>query len=404
MKTSVVAKAVLHRSQLAKQRVLLVVLFFAALSGCTISHTQISIAKDVPQFIDDGDPVSLIQALRQQQHFVRHQSKPLKLGQRIYTAAMLEESLAAFAEIMERDISASEQDRLIKKHFTVFQADGRSTSKDKEVLVTGYFEPVLEGSLTRDPPYLYPLYAAPADLRTQTDVNGGKKYGRIVPEDGNVFRPYWTRREIDGSTILQGNELVYLKNRFDAFLLHVQGSGKIKLQDGETRSIRYAANNGHPYSSIGKLLVDEKKLTLSEASIPKIREYLRNNPGEMTRVLNHNRRYIFFAWTTENSPRGSSGAALTPERSVAIDREVLPMKTVAFLLTQRPVFAENGNIRGWQPMHRFVFPQDTGAAIKGSGRVDLFWGSGDFAEKAAGSMKQQGKLYFLIKKDIGEHL
>jgi membrane-bound lytic murein transglycosylase A len=150
-------------------------------------------------------------------------------------------------------------------------------------------------------------------------------------------------------------------------------------------------------------LVDEKKITLREASIPKIRSYLHNNPKDMTRVLNHNRRYIFFDWGTGNSPRGSSGVPLTPERSVAIDGDVLPMKTVAFLLTERPVLDEDGNISHWQPMHRFVFPQDTGAAIKGSGRVDLYWGSGDFAEKAAGSMKQQGKLYFLIKNDRGEY-
>ncbi len=399
-----VEKLASNRFQLVQQQALLVFLFFILLSGCTVSHTHISLAKDVPQFLDDGDSASLLQALRYQQHFVRdqHRGKLLRLGNKIYTEAMLEESLAAFAEILEQDLPANEQDRLIRQNFTIYQASGRPQSTAKELLVTGYFEPVLEGSLKKEPPFIYPLYAVPADLIIQTDANGKKNYGRVVPEDGKVFRPYWTREEIDGSTILEGNELVYLKDRFDAFLLHVQGSGKIQLHDGEIRSIRYADNNGQPYSSIGKLLVDENKLSLSEANIPKIRSYLSNHPEEVTRVLNHNRRYIFFAWSTEKSPIGSSGVPLTPERSVAIDRDVLPMKTVAFLQTQRPVLDKDGKISHWQPMHRFVFPQDTGAAIKGSGRVDLFWGSGDFAEKAAGSMKQQGRLYFLIKNDTGE--
>ena len=402
---SMVKKPTSPRSRLVQQQALLILLFFVALSGCTVSHTHISVAKDVPQFIDDGDSASLLQALQYQQSFVRSRThgETLKLGGTIYTETMLEKSLAAFAEILKMNLSPVEQDNLIRNEFTIFQAGGRSHSKNKELLVTGYFEPVLSGSLKKTPPFIYPLYSVPADLSVLTDVHGEKRYGRIVSKDGNIVRPYWTREQIDTSAVLEGNELVYLKDRFDAFLLHVQGSGKIQLQNGETRSIRYAGNNGHPYSSIGKLLVDEKKLKLREASIPTIRKYLSNNPGEMTRILNHNRRYIFFDWGTGASPKGSSGVPLTPERSVAIDGEVLPMKTVAFLLTEKPILDERGRISGWQPIHRFVFPQDTGAAIKGSGRVDLFWGSGDYAEIAAGSMKQPGKLYFLIKKDTTKH-
>jgi hypothetical protein len=137
-------------------------LFFILLSGCTVSHTHISIAQDAPQFIDDGDPISLLQALRYQQDFLGNQGHgtPLKLGSRIYTNAMLKESLAAFAEILEQGLSPVEQDRLIQKNFTVFQAGGRSNSKNNEMLVTGYFEPILEGSLIQDPPFsLSPLFS-----------------------------------------------------------------------------------------------------------------------------------------------------------------------------------------------------------------------------------------------------
>lgn len=401
-----VGKPPLYKTQPAQHPVLFFLLSLLIFSGCTFPHPHISIAKDVPPFIDDGDVISLKQALRHQQSVVRNQSveRTLKLGGKIYTDAMLKKSLDAFAEILEMNLSPIEKDNLIKKHFTIFQAGGRSTSTNKEMLVTGYYEPVLEGSLVRVPPFIYPLYTMPNDLKVQRNADGKKMFGRFSPDEGSVLKPYWTRAEIDGSTILKGNELVYLKDIFDAFLFHVQGSGKVKLRDGEIRSVRYAGNNGHPYSSIGKLLVDEKKLTLSEANIPAIRSYLRDNPNELSRVLNHNRRYIFFDWGDEDSPRGSCGVPLTPERSVAIDEDVLPMRTVAFLSTETPVFDGNGNISHWLPMHRFVFPQDTGAAIKGSGRVDLFWGSGDFAEKAAGVMKQQGKLYFLIKNETGEQL
>ena len=147
MKTSMAEKPPLYRRQLDQQPILLVLFFFILFSGCTFPHTHISIAKDVPQFIDDGDVISLQQALRHQQSFVRNQSRgeTLKLGGKIYTDAMLEESLAAFAEILEMNLSPIEQDSLIKQHFTIFQAGGRSSSMKKELLVTGYFEPVLEG-------------------------------------------------------------------------------------------------------------------------------------------------------------------------------------------------------------------------------------------------------------------
>lgn len=376
-------------------------LFF--LSSCTISQAPLSLARDIPRFIDDGHPDSLLSALHHQKEVLGNQD-PTRLyvvSDMQFSGARLADSLDAFIAIMEMDLSTDQRDRIIKERFDIYQAAGRSQSTAGEMLVTGYYEPLFAGSLKKEAPFLYPLYAVPEDLISQRLRDGKTMVGRIAPEKGDTFTPYWTRAEIDGSDILQGYELVYLKNRFDAFLLHVQGSGKIQLNNGEIRSIRYRGNNGHPYSSIGKLLVDEKKLSLEETNIETIRSYLETAPEELDRVLNHNRRYIFFAWGDTDSPRGSSNAPLTPERSIAIDQNVLPMRTVAYLQTERPVMDSSGKISHWEPMRRFVVPQDTGAAIKGSGRVDLFWGSGDYAEKAAGAMKHRGKLYFLIKKDEG---
>ncbi|MEE4242979.1 MAG: MltA domain-containing protein, partial [Desulfopila sp.] len=211
-------------------------------------------------------------------------------------------------------------------------------------------------------------------------------------------QPYWTRAEIETSDALAGYELVYLQDPVEAFLFHVQGSGRVRLADGTERALQYRANNGHQYASIGKLLVDEKKISLQEADTAAIRKYLSDNPGELRRVLHHNRRYIFFAWADSAPPRGSIGLPLTPGRSIAIDSKVLPMGAVGYLISRKPVIGDDGKIRGWIPLRRFVVPQDSGAAIQGSGRVDLFWGKGRAAEISAGAMKESGYLYFLIKK------
>ncbi|MBU0961152.1 MAG: MltA domain-containing protein, partial [Proteobacteria bacterium] len=202
---------------------------------------------------------------------------------------------------------------------------------------------------------------------------------------------------IEKNNLAAGNELVYLNDPVDNFILHVQGSGKIQLQDGSIRSIHYSTSNGLEYFSIGKLLVDQGKMTLQEASIPSIRDYLRTHPDEQEAILHHNSKFIFFRWEQSGDPIGSLGEPLTPGRSIAIDRAMLPHATLAFLVSRKPVLNDAGEIDTWVPLHRFVFPQDTGSAIQGTGRADLFWGSGNYAKQAAGNMKEAGALYFLVK-------
>ena len=209
---------------------------------------------------------------------------------------------------------------------------------------------------------------------------------------------FWSREEIENENLLAGSELVYLRDPFDAYLLQVQGSGKVRLPDGTIRAIRFGGHNGHGYKSIGKLLVDEGKMTLEEASVPAIRSYLAANPDEIERILHYNPRYIFFKWGDDASPQGSTHVSLTPGRSIAIDRAVLPAPVIAYLVTEKPRIDIDGTLLDWEPLRRFVLPQDSGAAIKGPGRADLFLGSGRFAELNAGQMKQPGKLYFLIAR------
>jgi len=374
-------------------------LFIAAmisLQGCSYQHPVIFQPQNPPLFFDDGDPASLQTALSHQYRFISSLEKDttVNIGGMPYTAAWLAESLAAFQEIIDLEPTPLELDRIIHENFTIYQAGGRHKS-GAEMLVTGYYEPLVSGSLTHSPPFIHPLHSTPSDLVERTTASGKKVIGRI--DDGGRFQPYWRRKEIEGTDLLRDYELVYLKDRFEAFLFHVQGSGRIRLPDGSVRSLQYRTNNGHSYSSIGKLLVDEKKMLLEEADTNAIRAYLRRNPAEVSRILNHNRRFIFFGWGGDEGPKGSIGVPLTAERSIAIDKEVLPMGTVAFLVTRRPVLDENGEISHWVPLHRFVVPQDSGAAIKGPGRVDLFWGGGPLAQAAAGAMKEQGYLYFLIK-------
>ena len=377
-------------------------LLLITLNGCGPHSSALAVAESPPFFHDDGNSKDLLTASQHQLSYLDRldKGKDIVVGNRSYSPEELKNSLAAFIEIITLNLTPAEQDQLIREKFTVYQAAGRNGSAAKQLLVTGYYEPLLQGSLNKDPPFIYPLYAPPNDLIIQSSASGGMEIGRLEPAQGSTLQPYWTREEIDSSSLLHGHELVYLKDRFDAFLLHVQGSGRIQLPNGEIRAIRYRANNGHPYSSIGKLLVDKKVLTLAEADVQAIRDYLGKLPdGEVSKILYHNRRYIFFGWGSGKNPRGSTGLPLTPERSVAIDGAVLPMPTIAYLVTRRPVFNNDGSISHWVPLRRFVLPQDTGSAIKGAGRVDFFWGSGSYAEKAAGKMKEPGKLYFLIKKD-----
>ncbi len=365
--------------------------------GCYSPQEKLIQPSLSPMLVDDSDLGSLKRAISTQLHYLDGFSDDHLIfpGRDEFRVAWLKESLIAFSEILSVDVSPLELDRIIQENFTIFQAAGRAGKKHNSMLVTGYFEPVLDGSLTRSPPYIHPLYSSPEDLvrkKTETRTIIGRK-----TKNGETA-PYWTREEIDTTGIIAGYELVYLQDPFDAFLFHVQGSGKIRLTDGTVRSLQYASNNGHPYSSIGKLLVDEGKMKLEDVDIPAIRSYLRNHPDELNRILFHNHRYIFFQWNSSGLIRGSTREPLTAGRSIAIDGASLPMGTIGYLVSRRPVTDGHGKITGWKLFQRFVFPQDSGSAIRGTGRVDLFCGSSKYAETAAGAMKEQGKLYFLVKK------
>ncbi|MFA6899227.1 MAG: MltA domain-containing protein [Desulfurivibrionaceae bacterium] len=358
----------------------------------------VPLVAELPLFQDDLGYESLAPAIDRSVHYFRQlpAEKTFILCGEEYSVGWLIESLLAFKQIIEKNPSPQALTAILKKEFTLCQAKGRAS--DHRMFLTGYFEPLFKASLTKTATYRYPLYRKPADLVALPGEKGrGKKIGRM--ENGSLV-PYSTRAEIENGQLLAGQELVYLADPVDAFILHVQGSGQIQLADGTLRRVQFAAKNGHEYRSIGRLLVEKGVMRKEEATMPKIVCYLKEHPGEQEAVLHHNDSFVFFRWGEDTAvgPMGCLGEPLTPGRSVALDQDCFPPGGLAFLTTRKPRVNAAGEIIGWEPLGRFVVNQDTGSAITGAGRLGLFWGGGRYAEVAAGNMKHPGALYFLVKK------
>lgn len=341
---------------------------------------------------DDLGGAGLAEAIGSSLRFLRRQpaSRVYRFCDREYGAGELADSLTDFLAFAGQKFQAGQFERQFKERFDICAAS--SPEGDGKVLVTGYFEPLLEGSLRKEAPFIYPLYGKPDDLLKRDGL-----VGRL--QDGS-FVSYWTRAQIENEEVLAGREVVFLDDPVEAFILHVQGSGRIRLRDGKIRRIQFAAKNGLPYRSIGKLLVEQGKMELTKVSLPAIVSYLNSYPEERQEILQYNQSFIFFRWGDDEAsgPLGRLGEPLTAGRSIALDHSCFPSGGLGFLQTRKPIFNEANDIIGWAPLRRFVVNQDSGSAIKGERRVDLFLGAGKQARTTAGLMKHPGKLYFLIKK------
>ncbi|MBU2539178.1 MAG: MltA domain-containing protein [Proteobacteria bacterium] len=371
---------------------------FQSVSAQCGPAATVPLVAELPQFQDDLAYESLAPAIDRSVEYLERlpQGKTFLLCGEEYSVAWLIESLRSFKRIIEQKPSPQALTAILKKQFTLCQAAGRGS--DHKVLLTGYFEPLFKASLTKTATYRYPLYGKPADLVSHSGGKGKeKKTGRM--ENGSLV-PYFTRAEIEKGGMLAGRELVYLSDPVDAFILHIQGSGQVQFGDGSRRRVQFAAKNGHEYRSIGKLLVGKGVMRREEVTLPRIVNYLKKHPEEQEGILHHNDSFVFFRWgdTSAVGPLGSLGEPLTPGRSVALDQDCFPPGSLAFLTTRKPIVNPVGEIIGWEPLSRFVVNQDSGSAITGAGRLDLFWGSGRYAEAAAGHMKHPGGLYFLVKK------
>jgi len=353
-----------------------------------------------PAFIDN-DYSSLSKALAESLAFLRSQPQGAMVSScgRSYTVAQQLETLNAFQELLQSTDSRS-LDEKIRDSFTICQVLNSQGASD--LLATGYYQPRVKASLTFKPPFIYPLYKRPADLMQFKESNAGKGTNMVGRLDNARQVPYWTRQQIESQGMLKGQELLYLADPVDAFVLHVQGSGLVELEDGSVYQVLFDGSNGRPYRSIGRLLVDEGLMRLAEVSLPKIRTYLQEHLDDRQRILHYNERYIFFRMAkleNQTGPIGSMGASLTPERSIALDNDCFSIGGLYFMETMKPQLADNQEVLGWVPFSHFVLHQDTGAAIEGSGRLDFFWGSGDYAQAAAGVMKQPARLYMIVGKE-----
>jgi len=268
----------------------------------------------------------------------------------------------------------------------------------REGLVTGYFEPLIEGSRSPSADNAHPVHGVPDDLYVVDlgDIYPELKHMRLRGRiDNGRIAPYWTREQIsDRGASLPAPVLMWASDPIDLFFLQVQGSGQVELPDGTHARIGYAEHNGHPYKSIGRWLVEEGELELHQASMQGIKQWAEDNPHRLEEMLNVNPSYVFFRELppSDDGPIGAQGVPLTAERSIAIDPKYIPMGAPVFLNTTYPNSEE--------PLRRLVVAQDTGGAIKGEVRVDYFWGLGDRAGDHAGRMRQDGRMWVLLPKGM----
>jgi membrane-bound lytic murein transglycosylase A len=294
------------------------------------------------------------------------------------------------AAVTSRD--RGEVRRFFEQQFTpwrVVNADATDTG-----LVTGYYEPLIQGSRTRSPRYPLPIHGVPDDLlaielgEIYPQLKGMRLRGKL---EGRKVVPYHDRKQIDGGVAaLGGREIAWTDNAVDLFFLQIQGSGRVKLDSGEILRIGYADQNGHPYRSIGKRLVERGELTVEEASLEGIKGWARKNPEKLQDLLDYNASYVFFRELPPgpDGPLGALGVPLTAGRSIAVDPRTVPLGAPVFLATTFP--------SSRRTLARLMLAQDTGGAIKGGVRADFFWGFGSEAGRTAGRMRQQGRMWVLL--------
>lgn len=258
-----------------------------------------------------------------------------------------------------------------------------------EGIITGYYEPLLNGSLQKSERYKYPVYKTPKNLILSESryLKNYKKRGKIVK--GKIM-PYDTREQIENNP--NNPNLVpiaYVDDKFDLFFLQIQGSGKIKLEDGKIINVGYASQNGHPYFSIGTHMIEKEYLTKDEMSVQGMKEFFNRNPHLMDEIFNLNKSYVFFR-VSDTSATGALNTVLTAKRNIAVDRRYIELGMPVFLSTKNPVTHE--------PLNQLMVAADVGGAIKGEIRADFFWGFGEEAFNYAGRMKEKGKIYILKPK------
>jgi membrane-bound lytic murein transglycosylase A len=308
-------------------------------------------------------------------------------------ALMISCELAAL--VPPGDEAAARQ--FFESQFTVYAL--RSSSSGDSGMLTGYYEPVIDGSRLRDAANGIPIYGVPEDLivvelsSVNPDVRNMRLRGRL---EGRRLVPYWSRAEIESrNAALPAPVLAWTNDAVDLFFLQIQGSGQVRLPDGQRLRIGYADQNGHPFRSLGRYLVDRGEMTLDQASMQNIKAWAVQNPHKLRDALNANPSYVFFRelnLKADEGPIGALGVPLTAGYSMAVDRRYVPLGAPVYLATNYPLSEER--------LERLMAAQDVGGAIRGVVRGDFYWGSGAEAGAQAGRMRNQARLWLLWPRGI----
>ena len=295
-------------------------------------------------------------------------------------------SLWRFKQLLLTTDSPVELEQAVKAEFDFYQSVGKD--QRGKVEFTGYFEPTYTASRVRTAEYRYPLYRMPASI----------KRAKYHPTRAQLEGKDGLASQKSKKNILKGQELVWLSDRLEAFLVQVQGSARLKMTDGTTMTVGYGGTTNYPYVSVGGELVKDGVFGKDELTLPRLLKYFSANPKQLNKYIPRNNRFVFFRETNGKPPTGSLGVPVTGDRSIATDKSIMPPGALALIIAPIPDLELTGEI-DTRVVSRYVLDQDTGSAIKGAGRVDIFLGSGDVAGKRAGLLNGSGNLFYLLLKD-----
>jgi membrane-bound lytic murein transglycosylase A len=359
-------------------------------------------AQEAP-FADDGDLAPLVEAVARTRAYLEATPRAtIPLADRQVTRQHALRSVERFAELLAAHGLTPPFYEALRREFDVITVPGHDGQG--AVHVTGYHLPLLEARLKPDARFRFPLYALPGDLvRVDLGAFHARYQGESVTAriQGGRILPYFDRVAIDdrGALAGQGLELAWVDDELARYSLMVQGSGLLRFEDGRIVNVNYAGANGRPYTSLGKALVADGKIPAETISMPAIEAYFRKHPEELRATLNRNASYVFFRLAPEG-PFGSDGIPLTAGRAIATDKRLFGSGLIGYLTYPRARFAADGAITAWEPGSRFVMDQDTGGAIKGAGRVDVYWGGGPEAALRAGTLNGSARLWYLLLKEM----
>ncbi|MBI4348682.1 MAG: MltA domain-containing protein [Elusimicrobia bacterium] len=361
-----------------------------------------------PPIVDELDARSLAKAAEKSLKYLeRLRSEPkrfYRVGDVDVGAGLLADTVRALVDAVREEQEPAALEARLKREFDLFESIGSDGAG--KVVFSSYYQPVLPASLKQTRTFQYPIYRKPDDM---VDVDMAafnpkwkdeKILGRI--QNGRLV-PYFERRDIDVRQMLKGRrlEIAWLANQFDRLDLHIQGSGILELPNGKKVLAKYAANNSLPYKSVGMSVVGAGIMTRAEITHEKLRQYLTEHPEGESWLISQNPRYVFFDVVDlpeDGQPFGTTEQPLTPGRSIAIDPKAIPLGAVAYMRVPMPQANRTGELLGIFPTSRFMMCQDTGGAILGPGRVDIYMGHGPQAKTSAVNQWHEGRLFVLLKK------